>query len=197
MVERGDLDMKSKLGTSVLFGAALAVAGSVQPASADLIMVDFTVHAPFDCFSGNNCTPTGPFGMSMTTDILGSFVADSTQTGASAYNSISYTTGNKSWQPSDLGSLGGTPSVTFVGDTVTGFSMDFGGNNVVRSMPGNNGTSIDENFGTPNSIFAHCPNCVTFTSQPVPGPIVGAGLPGLIAACGGFLGWWRRRQKTV
>jgi hypothetical protein len=82
--------MKSKLSTSVLFGAALALAGSVQPASADLITVDFTVHAPFDCFTGN-CTPTGPFGMSMTTDILGSFVADSTQTGASAYNSISYT----------------------------------------------------------------------------------------------------------
>lgn len=81
------------------------------------------------------------------------------------------------------------PSVPFTSPAYFGITSDLEIASIAIGLP-NGGTTQSGNFAMDNLTIGSA-------AAAVPGPVVGAGLPGLVMAFGGFLAWRRRKAALA
>jgi hypothetical protein len=194
--------MKSKLSAALILAITSSLAGGMAlssnvPARADAVLVGTTTSAmgvnglvvdgttynvSFFHDSYNNVYPANnPIFAGNAT-----LASDAATALAAALNTLSVTCLVSSACPNGFADI---PQSTLSGGGLfTAQSIVFDGNSWSHFV----GVVIDS-----GSFLSANVDLTLFTLASVPGPIVGAGLPGLILASGCLLGWWRRRQMVA
>ena len=162
---------------------ALTLALAAGHAQAALVQVNF--QADGDWFGSGAL----PYGLSSDPVITGSFIADSSLSGAAAYQSLDLMVGTQNYEVTDFATFQGAfvTGITFLGDTVINFDLAFSdllftSEQTVNIQP------------DPPSFLA-CNRCVTFSQQiqGVPEPATWA----LMIGGFGLAGVGLRRRRPV
>lgn len=87
-------------------------------------------------------------------------------------------------------------------ETQLGGNFSFGNGFGTLSLPSFTASGDDflriSSFGTKDNFKGQIEGVsIAFNAAPVPGPLVGAGLPGLVMALGGLIAWRRRRAQVA
>jgi hypothetical protein len=190
---------------SAAVGAALAAGTmgvSTSPAWADAITLGIgnfpNLLCPPGC-SGDFNRTVGP-GFSQLPDTYSFEVTADLNLSASARNH--FDNANELITGFTLTLWQGTPDPLHAGDTLVATAAPqeiVGSFNLAGTLNAvvHPGSYYLEVFGVQPFVVTGYNGSFEFSPVAIPGPVAGAGLPGLVMACGGLLAWTRRRKQAA